>query len=384
MPYDAPDYQHVLWDQGKPYWNTASGGRVYIPPMVAAQERSDPKLMAWAKAKGVSIDYQTDPETGELTVGPGGVTNTAAPSGGIFHQRGEWNQDTGEFDTPLDWGNILSMVVGGAITAGVASALMGGGAAADAAVSTAIETGSVDAGVAAGTAAGGTLASTTIGTGLATLPAGLAPSGAVASALGGGSTLGAAGGTAAAGGGGVGVGETGAVTGLEGSGFGTGAGLGFNAVGGGSTLGTIGKIAGALGNPIGKATSAATTNRQNEARIGQTGQQTYEEALMNRAKLEGDQRSQALKDIYRSSYFKNEKPGPYDTRGLSALSPEYLKSLADLEQQGTARLAAGQEYDTRKMKPLIEKDVPEPGALETAGQWAGPTLSTIAAIAGLF
>lgn len=189
MPYDAPDYTKVLWESGKPYWLTASGKKMFIPPLTAAQMREDPKAQAWAKSQGVNIDYQTDPTTGQVTVGPGGVTNTATPSGGLIHQRGEWNSETGQFDQGIDWGNIMALGVGGAIAAPfVAGALAGaGGGAASGA-------GASGAGAAAGgAAAGGTLASSTIAPLMGTLPAATAGSGAVtaATAAGGGGGWGA-------------------------------------------------------------------------------------------------------------------------------------------------------------------------------------------------
>lgn len=37
---------------------------------------------------------------------------------GIFRQRPQWNQDNGEFETPIDWGNILNVGVGSALGLG--------------------------------------------------------------------------------------------------------------------------------------------------------------------------------------------------------------------------------------------------------------------------
>lgn len=85
--------------------------------------------------------------------------------GGIFHTRPTWNQDSGEYEQGLDWGNILSMVVAGTLTAGVATAMMGGGAEAAAAVNTAVTTGTVPTGVSAGASAGATGAGAGAGVG---------------------------------------------------------------------------------------------------------------------------------------------------------------------------------------------------------------------------
>lgn len=75
--------------------------------------------------------------------------------GGLTHTRGNlWNPTTGQYEAGgHDWGKILSMVVAGALTAGAASALMGGGAAAEAAISSTVATGQVPADIAGAAAA---------------------------------------------------------------------------------------------------------------------------------------------------------------------------------------------------------------------------------------
>jgi hypothetical protein len=50
--------------------------------------------------------------------------NTGDQGGGLIHGRAQWNPETGQYDTPLDWGKILSMVAAGVITAGVANAAL--------------------------------------------------------------------------------------------------------------------------------------------------------------------------------------------------------------------------------------------------------------------
>ena len=54
---------------------------------------------------------------------------------GIFRKRPQWNQDKGEFETPIDWGNILNVGVGSALTAGAANAFMAPAAGATSATS---------------------------------------------------------------------------------------------------------------------------------------------------------------------------------------------------------------------------------------------------------
>lgn len=169
MPYDAPDYKTIYWDErGSPYWMTAGGKKNYIPPITAAQYHDDPKMLAWAKSKGASIDYVKG-EDGNMTVGPGGVTNTSVPGQGILHKGGTWNSEKGQYDTPFDFGNLMSMIVGGTMAAPLLAGALGGGAAAGA-------TGAGgEAAAGGGAAAGaGTLASSTIAPLAGATPAGIA------------------------------------------------------------------------------------------------------------------------------------------------------------------------------------------------------------------
>lgn len=113
-------------ERGRPYFLLQDGSRSYVSP--------------------VAMGEQPPPD------------NT-----GIFHKAPEFNQHSGNFETPFDWGNLLSMGVAGGLGAGAASAagLFGGGAGAGSAASAA------PAASAGPTAAGaGTLASHSI------LPAG--------------------------------------------------------------------------------------------------------------------------------------------------------------------------------------------------------------------
>ena len=41
---------------------------------------------------------------------------------GIFRQRPQWNQNSAEWETPIDWGNIMNLGVAGGLGAGAASA----------------------------------------------------------------------------------------------------------------------------------------------------------------------------------------------------------------------------------------------------------------------
>lgn len=96
----------VQWDErGRPYWNVSDGSRHYIPPVVAAQYRDDPRMLAWAKSQGAT-----------LAGDPGGITSgTSVPGAGFFRSRGVWNSREGTYDQPINWGNLASLALGGAM-----------------------------------------------------------------------------------------------------------------------------------------------------------------------------------------------------------------------------------------------------------------------------
>lgn len=445
---NAPDYSQVLWDNGKPYYKTGNGGKMYIPPASAMSMFDDPKAIAWAKSQGYYIDGGRAGLNQTPTVGPDGKVvmppnpvHTGNQSGGFLHTTGEWNSDTGQFDHSIDWGNILTLVVAGVMTAGVATAALGGGAGAEAAVSTAAATGSVDAGVAAGTAAAGGVglgetAATIGGLSSAALPGTIA-----APTIGG---LAAAGGATTAAGG-IGLGETGATTGLA-----TGAGLpgataiptvgdlattgsaiggqaagGADAATGGATsdLSKAGQLARALGSGIGGATQAAGQTQLSNAQLGLTangqnnqlqeaimnggiaannsniqGQSSFEQELLARAKTEQSQRSGALANVYRANLAENPRVSPFNIAGAPVNSPAYLSTLEALSTQGQKKLQTGATYDTNNMpalapytpitpniapyKPYVPQT--DPSTAQTIGNWLSPTLSTIGAIASIY
>lgn len=109
-----------------------------------------------------------------------------AGGGGLFHGNETFNQNTGQWETPLDWGKIGSMVAAGLLTAGAANALMAGGGAAAA---------GGGGGAAAGAGAPAAAAAAT-GAGAAADVGGTA---ALDAAWGGGAAAGGGGGAAAAG-----------------------------------------------------------------------------------------------------------------------------------------------------------------------------------------
>ncbi len=85
-----------------------------------------------------------------------GETN---PSGSLLTTGGTWDPTTGSFQQGVAWGNILSLVIAGVITGGVADAIMAGGDAAAVASSAGLDpavTSQVTAAAGADTAAGAT------------------------------------------------------------------------------------------------------------------------------------------------------------------------------------------------------------------------------------
>ncbi len=108
-------------------------------------------------------------------------------------------------------------------------------------------------------------------------------------------------------------------------------------------------------------TGRAAMENESLARRNQDiqGQNSFENNFGTRGKLEGDQRNQNLKDIYRASYFQNERPGPYNSRGLAPVSSAYMNTLSNLEKQGVSRLATAPQYTTDKM-PALAPYTPNP------------------------
>jgi len=186
-----------------------------------------------------------------------------------------------------------------------------------------------------------------------------------------------------------------------------------------STLGKVGTllsrgqqasdILGAAGRGVGEAATAAGNNRLSAgdlalraqqlglqtAQTNTSGQAAFENELLNRAKQEEGERTDALKNIYRQSYATNRTPGPYNTRGLTAYSPEYLAALKNLTTQGGEKLSTKGKYDTSNMPELKPYDpvttsfdpkafmdeYGNPSTLEKVGGWLSPTLSTLGTVA---
>lgn len=172
---------------------------------------------------------------------------------------------------------------------------------------------------------------------------------------------------------------------------------------------TVSRIA-QLANPAAKAISAATqsagetqlTNanlgvQANNSNISAnnsniSGQQSFEQELMNRAKLESDQRKNALANIYRASYTKNPSVSPYNIAGPTKYSQDYLDALDSVSREGQNQLKTPQQYAANGLPPLTPytpyrtdfKPDTDPSTMQTVGNWLAPTLSTIGTVADLY
>lgn len=213
-------------------------------------------------------------------------------------------------------------------------------------------------------------------------------------------------GTGAAGGAESGAVSTGAITAADEAAAQASAFGGANAAGAGLSLGkglgTASKVADLLrgtGLAIGDAASTAGNNRVTQETLdlnanGQNiqGQNAFETQLLNRSKLEADQRSQVQKDVYRKSYATNRQPGPFNQAGLTQYSPEYLATLTDLEKQALLRLKKPPDYGTDTMPAVqpYQKYVPsqtkngQPSTMETLGGWLGPGMTIAGALSKYF
>lgn len=124
MPYVPLDQSVVLWDeQGKPYWRSMDGrnARHYIPPMVAAQYRDDPRMLAWAQSQGFQINRDDQGLITGMDIRPGAGAGGNRPLD--FKTGRQWDSRTGSYDTDFDWGDVAILAAGGLVGAGAASAL---------------------------------------------------------------------------------------------------------------------------------------------------------------------------------------------------------------------------------------------------------------------
>ncbi len=372
MAYDAPDYSVVLWDaSGKPYWKLASGKKSYIPPIVAMQERDDPKLLAWAKSQGFSIGTNPDGTT---------AIKTNAPGGGLIHNRGTWNSQTGKYDQGINWGNIAALGIGAAIAApfvvgAVAGGAAGGGAAGGVGVG---ETGAT-VGLASGAGLPGAVAAPTV----ASLGAGA-----------GGAGIGTLSGTTpvlegvAAGPGaisvpasqaaGVGIGETGATTGLA-----SGAGLpGATAIPSVADLATVGSSVPGIAN-------AAVVPAAAAGGVGTTLANLLPKAIPAAANIIGNQMQKgAIDDAVKAQVGSQEKALEAERlggeRAIGILAPwanvggaaanrlgELLHLQAPSAVPGQVPVTPAQQSSANGFVPTAVANSPDP-AVRNVPQGPGP------------
>lgn len=132
----------------KAYWDNLIGDRPFALPGTQRDPTTGaPYIMSKGKKQYLSPEMWGDRQPADTT--------------GILRSDPRWNPWKGKWETPVDWGNIVTMGTAGLLTAGAANALMAGPVAAP--------TGTTAAAASSGApaaAAGGVLPSTTIGTGM--------------------------------------------------------------------------------------------------------------------------------------------------------------------------------------------------------------------------
>jgi len=129
-------------------------------------------------------------------------------------------------------------------------------------------------------------------------------------------------------------------------------------------------------------------------------QTALQNALINRSKLEQDQRSTGIRNLFKMSAAKNPSRGPFDQKGPPALDPQYVSTLQAVGQQAADALAKGPTYDAATMPapsygtytapaPYVAPSFTPPtytpppgfkmrsGTLSQVGEWLGPTLSIL-------
>lgn len=273
-----PNMTVLYTPEGQPYTLGANGKKSFVSPNDAASMWGEPKALAWAKKQGFDnsaivkpdgTPYNEDEVNPNLqpTVDANGVVHQVdggkvigrpAPTGGAFHESDRWNAETGKYESGgWDWGNLLTLVVGGFLTAGAASAIMSGTA------TTMQVTAAASAASQAGLPAAAVLPSTVLAPVMGTLPA-VAASGAVPAALGGAGTTSALAGLAGGEGATIGTGglvlapDVAATTGLSTAGI---AGGGSAAAGGAAGISDlVGSGEAAVEDSVVPATDAATSS----------------------------------------------------------------------------------------------------------------------------
>jgi hypothetical protein len=370
-----------------------NGSYIYVSPAMSLQFLNVPGMREWATSHGVDFG----PNDSSIAIN--------RPSGGVLHDSGTWNAQTGQYDQGLDWGNIVTMVVGGLMTAGAADALLSSGAvsgvpAGVTSVSDAPElagtvadtsgglgsvgaAGAADAGTfaapaAAAPAAGGAGEFAAVG-GVEGLPEGLAGT---APIIPGTLTAGApaAGGFAPAAA--APIAST-PVT-LPPTGLASTAGADYSAsafapASAGPSYKQIADLLKAGGAGVGQATSAAGNNQLARGNAQVAAARGIEDAYLSDAELEQQQRSNELKDTYREGVVSSGTRSPYDPVA-PVYGQDYKTSVSNLSRQGAADLAQAPIYGIRNIpKPGDIYPDPKTAFAETGmqkvGDWLGPALT---------
>lgn len=169
-----------------------------------------------------------------------------------------------------------------------------------------------------------------------------------------------------------------------------------------STYSRIAQLAGTAGSAINGAAQSAGQTQLTNAQLGLTanqqnisGNSAFENELMNRAKLEQSQRTQAEKDAYRQNYLTNGPISPFNPVGRPATTPAYQTTINNLGNQGSQLLTNPAQYNPNAMPALKPYTTYNPNTMSGPGgtmpsttqqvaQWLGPTLSTIGAISRIY
>lgn len=151
------------------------------------------------------------------------------------------------------------------------------------------------------------------------------------------------------------------------------------------------------GQAIGQATGAAADSRATQAQLALQGNQqnisgmsASENALLNRAKLEMEQRKQEQRDMARANYMQHPFQSPFAPSPGPQFSSQYMQSMQGLSNQGATDLAQNPIYGARSLpafqpySPINIKDIPgatgtTPGVGSTIGSIAGPGMSLLGA-----
>lgn len=118
------------------------------------------------------------------------------------------------------------------------------------------------------------------------------------------------------------------------------------------------------GRMISSATTASQSNQRSDAEIQQN-------ARVQDAQLEAQQRQQALKNIFAQGFVSSGSHSPYDPTP-PVPSAAYIAALNNLSTQGSSRLSQAPQYATTNFPSPSSMTQASP--LQTAGTYLGPGL----------